>query len=522
MHENEIDGGHHRSWAHLRFAVVGQLLASPPAPGTLEAALRALSEKLWRHPVTGKEVRFGVSTIERWFYRARRERSDPVAVLRRKVRRDRGTEVALSAALKEILLVQYREHPGWSAQLHADNLGARIAADPGLGRMASYASVRRFLRRRGLRKHRGGVAASPGVLRAEQRLDSREVRSFEVAHVHGLWHLDFHHGSRKVLTAQGQWVTPLLLGVLDDRSRLCCHVQWYLAESAEMLVHGLSQAIMKRGLPRALLTDNGSAMIAGETREGLARLGIVHHTTLPRSPYQNGKQENFWTQVEGRLMAMLEGVKDLTLVLLNESTQAWVELEYHRHEHGETGQSPIERLLAGPTLGRPSPAAQALRRAFVVEEHRRQRHSDGTISVKSVRFEIPNRYRHLVRLTVRYASWDLRRVLLVDARSDTVLCPLYPLDKTANADARRRALDPVDGVAPTALAPLPSSGDMAEILRQMLAEYAATGLPPAYLPTEELLPQKDTPPPATHWPNPESNRDDQQREVTDQKEDHKS
>jgi hypothetical protein len=264
-------------------------------------------------------------------------------------------------------------------------------------------------------------------------------------------------------------------------------------------------------------------MIAGETRQGLARLGIVHHTTLPRSPYQNGKQENFWTQIEGRLMAMLEGVKDLTLALLNESTQAWVELEYHRNEHGETGQTPIERLLAGPTLGRPSPAAQALRRAFVVEEHRRQRHSDGTISVNSVRFEIPNRYRHLVRLTVRYASWDLRRVLLVDARTDIVLCPLYPLDKTANADARRRALDPVDGVPPTALAPVPSAGDMAEILRRMLAEYAATGLPPAYLPTAELLPHTDPPRSSTHCSTPAPNREDPQpKVVTDPKEDRQS
>ncbi|MGH8848101.1 MAG: hypothetical protein ACREXQ_12810, partial [Polaromonas sp.] len=42
-----------------------------------------------------------------------------------------------------------------------------------------------------------------------------------------LWHLDFHHGSRKVLTRQGEWVTPMLLGVLDDRSRLVCHLQWY-------------------------------------------------------------------------------------------------------------------------------------------------------------------------------------------------------------------------------------------------------------------------------------------------------
>ena len=52
MSENQNDGGRHHSWAHLRFAVVGPLLASPPVPGMLETALCALSEKLWRHPVT--------------------------------------------------------------------------------------------------------------------------------------------------------------------------------------------------------------------------------------------------------------------------------------------------------------------------------------------------------------------------------------------------------------------------------------------------------------------------------------
>jgi putative transposase len=59
----------------------------------------------------------------------------------------------------------------------------------------------------------------------------RETRSYEVTHVHGLWHLDFHEGSRPILTPSGQWQKPQLLGVLDDRSRLCCHLQWYLARA---------------------------------------------------------------------------------------------------------------------------------------------------------------------------------------------------------------------------------------------------------------------------------------------------
>jgi transposase InsO family protein len=92
------------------------------------------------------------------------------------------------------------------------------------------------------------------------------------------------------------------LGIIDDHSRLCCHAQWYLAEGAEELCHGLCQALQKRALPRALMSDNGSAMLAAETTEGLARLGILHETTLPYAPFQNGKQEAFWNGIEGRLL----------------------------------------------------------------------------------------------------------------------------------------------------------------------------------------------------------------------------
>jgi len=128
-----------------------------------------------------------------------------------------------------------------------------------------------------------------GSLRAEQQRATVEIRSFEIAYVNGLWHADYHTGSRKVLTAQGMWVPAYLLGVLDDRSRLAAHLQWYLAETAETFAHGLAQAIQKRQLPRALMTDNGAAMCAAETREGLARLGILHETTLPYSPHHNAK-----------------------------------------------------------------------------------------------------------------------------------------------------------------------------------------------------------------------------------------
>ena len=85
----------------------------------------------------------------------------------------------------------------------------------------------------------------------------------------------------------------------------------------------------------------------------------------------------------------------------------------------------------------------------------------------------------------------------------------------------RRALDPVDGVVVTTVAPAPQ-GDMAELLRHLLTEYAATGLPPAYLPTAESLPQKDPPLSSTPAPNPAPNRPDPQPEVRAEKEDRQS
>ena len=471
----------HERWAHLRFSVVGALLAAPPSAGYVMAELKRLAEKTWLHPVTGEPVRFGVSTIERWFYQAKRARTDPVGALRKKVRKDLGRHAAVGEKLRQALLVQYAAHRSWSVQLHYDNLKALVLADPELGPLPSYPTIRRSMKSSGLFRQRR-LPNTRGGREARARLDAREVRSFEVEYVNGLWHLDFHHGSKKILTPRGLWVTPLALAVLDDRSRLACHVQWYLAETAEMLIHGLSQALQKRGLPRALMTDNGSAMIAAETTQGLLRLGIVHETTLPHSPYQNGKQEAFWAPLEGRLMAMLEEVSDLTLPLLNEATQAWVEMEYNRKRHSETGQAPLERFLAGPDVGRPSPDSQSLRLAFTAKERRTQRRSDGTVTLRGHRFEIPAHYRTLEQVTLRYAGWDLTQVHLIDERSGTVLSRLYPLDKAGNADGRRRALSPSPfGTLKAAVEP-----GMAPLLHQLMADYAATGLPPAYLPKSHV------------------------------------
>lgn len=475
-------------WAELRFSIVGSLLSSPPLPGELRLRLEELARRSYLHPSRNEPVRFSVSTLERWWYQVR-DAPKPIAVLERKVPRHAGSHPAVTSGVRAALARLYKQHPTWSYQLHYDNLQTLTREDPSLGALPSYPTVRRYMKDAGLvrqprrKPQKRGEAEETSI-----EVQARERRSYEHAYVHGLWHLDFHEGSRKVLLPSGAWSTAFLLGVLDDCSRVCCHAQWYLAQDTEALVHGLSQAILKRGLPRALMSDNGSAMTAAETTEGLRRLSIAHVTTLPYSPEQNGKQESFWGRVEGRLLAMLEGEPRLTLALLNEATQAWVEEEYHRALHGELGETPLARLLRGPSVVRASPSTDELRRAFKTEVTRAQRKGDGTVSVEGVRFEVPSRYRTLLRCTVRVARWDLSSVDLVDPHTGVHLATILPLDKQRNADGRRRA---VRIAAPRAQAPAESG--IAPRLRALMRDYAATGLPPAYLTQDQDEPEDPNP-----------------------------
>jgi putative transposase len=142
------------------------------------------------------------------------------------------------------------------------------------------------------------------------------------------------------------------------------------------------------------------------------------------------------------------------------------EQEYHRTRHWEIDATPLAHYLAGPNVARPCPAAAVLADSFRIEVVRRQRRSDGTVSLHGARFEIPSRYRHF------------ERVDLVDARTGAILCPVKPLDKSANANGCRRRLSPVT----TDLSPLQPKG-LPALMTELLADYAATGVPPAYLPS---------------------------------------
>jgi len=139
----------------------------------------------------------------------------------------------------------------------------------------------------------------------------------------------------------------------------------------------------------------------------------------------------------------------------------------------------LQRYLNDKDVGRPCPDTEQLRLAFTTEVSRTQRRSDGSFSLEGVRFEVPSRYAHFHKLTVRYASWDRSFVHLADPTTGIILCRLYPQDKNKNAEGRRAPRQPALPASP------PTPAGMASLLQQILRQYATTGLPPAYLPKPE-------------------------------------
>ena len=107
----------------------------------------------------------------------------------------------------------------------------------------------------------------------------------------------------------------------------------------------------------------------------------------------------------------------------------------------------------------------------------RSEKSDGTVVIEGRRFEIPNRYRHLTRIEVRYASWDLGHIHLVDERTGSVLARTL----SAGQDAERqwfapRARSGLDRIGQTgAHAGCVPDPTVPPLLARMLDKQATTG-----------------------------------------------
>ncbi len=324
---------------------------SPRARGQL---VRSLADTVHKGPF-GQDVRVSRQTLDRWIRTWRRGGFTALQPPARQVTPRTPQEVLdLAAALK-------RERPERTA-----------------------AQVVRILR-----AHSGWSPSERTVLRHFERLELRTrpdgqpptaFGRFEAADPNDRWVGDALHGP----TIAGR--KAYLFCFLDDHSRAVMGARWGYFEDTIRLAAAFRLGLAARGVPKSIYVDNGSAFVDEALKRAAAKLGIrIIHTT-PYRPEGKGKIERFLETVRCQFLVEIgDGARVADLEELNRLFMAWVETVYHRRVHEGTGQTPLDRWLAGAPFAQPSPAQLA--EAFLWSVNRQVRKT-ATVSLFGNAYEV--------------------------------------------------------------------------------------------------------------------------------------
>ena len=418
--------------ALFRLSVLGPLVSRERLQrGELQRIIRELALKDYAIPDSQRR-KVGEKTIEAWYYAWRREGIDG---LMPQVRTDRGLS-KLAPEVQESVLNAKRDNPRRSIRQIQQLLeAAGVVANEVLSR----SSIHRLLQAHGLSRITGSASLP------------EEKRSFNAEFAGSIWYGDVMHGPS--VPTPGGMRKVYLVSLIDDASRLIAHSAFCLGETALDIEGVLKQAVLKRGLPKKLVVDNGAAYRAATLQGICAYLGIHLIYCRPYAPEGKGKLERWHRTFRDQFLSELDTSRILDLPDLNARLWAWIEQIYHRTPHsGLGGLTPLARyqkdLVNIRSLGL---HAARLDSIFL---HRASRfvRKDGTVFYEGKRFEVPY---ELSGQTVR---------LVVDPHTDTVvgvenaagesLGAATLLDAVANSQRVRRKPKPFDATAQTT----PSTG----------------------------------------------------------------
>ncbi|EQD54447.1 integrase catalytic subunit, partial [mine drainage metagenome] len=302
----------------------------------------------------GERLRISRKTIDRWIRAYRAGGFEALAPI------PRSTEPVTDRRLLELAESLKREVPKRTAAQVAEIIGAAEGSGP------SSRTIQRHFARLGLNTRPDG---SP----------PQAFGRFEAAAPLDLWTGDALHGP--VIAGRKTY----LFAFIDDHSRALVGYRFGVSEDTLRLEAAFRSALAARGVPKCCYLDNGSAMVSKQLLRACASLGVRLVHSRPGRPQGRGKIERFFETVRIQFLVEIEARPPDTLAELNRLFSAWVETVYHRRIHGETGEAPIDRLLAaGPPV---LPTMAALHEAFLWSEKRTVT-KVATISMHSNVFEV--------------------------------------------------------------------------------------------------------------------------------------
>ena len=359
---------------------------------------------------------YAVRTLEDWWYAYQKKGFEGLVDAPRS---DRGQSRVLDSEQAAFILEQAAQQP----QVPLKVLYAYWQQQ---GRtLPSVSSVYRLLRRHGLdqRSVRAG------------RLESGPTKAFEAPHVNDLWMVDFSPGP--TLTVEGQSQVTHLCVLVDDCSRLIAFGAYYPAANTEAFHHAFQEAILRRGLPRKLYTDQGKPFVNGHSRLVCAQLGVRLLHCKPYHSWSKGKCERLIQTVQQGFETTLRlpGEAVHSLEELNRKLSGWIQTIYHQRPHSSTGVSPEARYQQGAASLRHLPAGTEIEPLFYLRLERRVR-KDGTVRLDGELYEVPLNLRAL-QVQLRLDPWRRQRIEVWYQDRFMGLARLAPLQLNAETGGRQ-------------------------------------------------------------------------------------
>jgi putative transposase len=357
-----------REIALFRYGVIADLVHLEPHYRGLYALLAKKAEHDYTIPGSLRR-HVAPETMRGWLRAYRQGGFDALAP---RVRADQGSTRSIPTHVVDLLCQMKEDSPDLSIPAlikiaradHADIVTCEV--------VLPESTVHRLLARRGLMKKR------------PEEPTSNDRRRFEHESAGDLWMSDVMYGPK--IRDAGRQRQTYLIAFIDDATRVVPHAAFTFSEGTISYLSVLEQAVRRRGIPKRLYVDNGSAFRSKQLAIVCAKLGIALIHAKPYKPQGKGKMERWFRTVRMQLLALLRAEHLVSLDAMNRALAAWVEGEYHHAPHRGLGdESPADKW-ARTSDGVRMPAAN-LGDHFLAEQ-KRSVQKDRTVTLDGVAFEV--------------------------------------------------------------------------------------------------------------------------------------
>jgi len=215
--------------------------------------------------------------------------------------------------------------------------------------------------------------------------EEKDVRRFSHDKVGDLYQVDLMYGPG--IKHNGKAVRTYLHAILDDCSRYPVWSQFYTAQNFETARHCFKEAVLRRGAPRLIYSDNAKIYRSQQFEFICASLGCTLIHSQPYVPIGRGKIERLFRTVRMRFLSAIDEDSITNLDTLNSLYFKWLEDDYVRKAHSALGGLSPHDVLMSQINNLKLPTDKGLiDEIFLYRVSRKVLH-DATIQIDNVLYE---------------------------------------------------------------------------------------------------------------------------------------